>query len=192
MRSFAPLSLLLAVAGIAVSQTINPDTVPQATRDSWCRDQKSSCPLLCLQTSTSETTKSNTCDSKTLAWTCVCGNGLTPNVTQYSLTIPFYECQEYGNQCVKACGQDNTCSDNCRTKNLCGAQSPNPVNTTTATTSSTAAGSSSTGSGSSGTFGGSGTGSSSSSGANSMLQLGQSYGIGILLASVFAGATLML
>lgn len=52
---------------------------------------------------------------KTLSWDCVCKGGIVPNVTEYSLTVPFHECQEYGNQCVTACGlANNACANNCR------------------------------------------------------------------------------
>lgn len=73
-------------------------------------------------------------EKKTLTYGCVCGNGMQPNVSEYSLTLPYFTCQEWGNQCVKACGQDNTCSSACREDHPCGAQSPTPANTTSTTT----------------------------------------------------------
>ncbi|KAF2088347.1 hypothetical protein K490DRAFT_602, partial [Saccharata proteae CBS 121410] len=132
------------------SQTIDPDTVPIADRDQWCLAQTTQCPLICLQTSAnSATTVSNTCNPNTLAYSCVCANNLSPNVTQYSQTIPYFECTEYGNQCVANCSQgDNLCASACRTDNPCGAQSPVRVNTSTITTmsSTTSGGSAATGS----------------------------------------------
>lgn len=63
----------------------------------------------------SETGTGTDAYQETLQYSCVCGDGQTPDLAQYSLTIPFYECQTYGNQCVKACGlADNACSDKCR------------------------------------------------------------------------------
>jgi len=193
MRSFAPIAVLLAIAGLSTSQQIVPDSVPSSTRASWCSDQKASCPLICLQTSNQAGTASNTCDPTNLAWTCVCKNGQTPNITEYSLTIPFYECQEYGNQCVKACGlSNNACADNCRTQNLCGAQSPKQYNTTTTSATSSATGSAASSSGSSdGTFGGSGATGGSKNGAGSLTGMSAVPGV-VVLVGVLGGFSLLL
>jgi len=52
-------------------------------------------------------------------------------MTEYSLTLPFHMCQEWGNQCVTACGLGaNQCASDCREKHPCGAQDPTRVNTT--------------------------------------------------------------
>jgi len=191
MRSIAALPLL-AIASLVGSQTIEPSSVPLSTRDSWCTDQTTTCPLLCTQETNSATTYANDCNPNTLQWDCVCKNGLSPNVSQYSLTIPYHECEEYGNQCVTACGlSNNACSQNCRTQNVCGAQDPTRVNTTT-TSSSTTSGSSSTSTGGQfGSFGGSGSSGGKTS-ASSMLQIGQVYGIGAVAAGIFVGFSLFL
>lgn len=90
---------------------------------------------ICLQTSAhSSITRENDCVAKTLTYSCVCSNGITPNVSQYSLTLPYYICQEWGNQCVTACGQDNSCASACREDHPCGAQNPKTVNSTTTST----------------------------------------------------------
>jgi len=131
-----------------------------------------------------------------LAWTCVCANGETPSVANYSQTVPYYICTEWGNQCVAACGQDNSCSSNCRQQHPCGAQNPTRVNSSTITSTMSQTG---TGSGSAetgGTFGGqsgdSGSSSGNKSGAVSILELGQTMGIGFIAASVFAGFCILL
>jgi hypothetical protein len=54
---------LLAVAGFATAQTVNPDSVDQATRDAWCNDQTSACPILCSQTTHTTNVESNTCET---------------------------------------------------------------------------------------------------------------------------------
>jgi hypothetical protein len=59
MRPF--ILLPLAAAGLAAAQTINPNSVDQSTRDAWCNDQTSACPILCSQTTQSTNTESNTC-----------------------------------------------------------------------------------------------------------------------------------
>jgi len=194
MRSFAVATVLTGLASIVGSQSIDPTSVPLSTRDSWCQDQKNSCPLLCLQTANSAATTSNTCDPATLDWTCVCTNGQTPNETEYSLTIPFHVCQEYGNQCVTACGQNNACSNNCRTQFTCGAADPTKINSTSSSTGTSTASSGKTSSSGFSSFGGSGSDSGSSGGKStgSIVQVGQSLGLGLVVAGVMAGFAMML
>ncbi|KAF2435757.1 hypothetical protein EJ08DRAFT_645445 [Tothia fuscella] len=203
MRYIAALSLLAALVG---SQSVDPSTVPINLRNVWCRDQKAACPLLCTQQTKSGSTTSNLCEPKTLDWSCVCAvGGITPNVSEYSQTIPYYQCTEVANQCVTNCGlANNACADRCRTARPCGAQNPTRVNTTSSTASSS--GSQATGAAateeSSGTFGGSGNpgaASSSAAGASSSksaaitaLNIGQAYGLTILFGGFFAGFALLL
>jgi len=192
MRSIALLPLL-AITSLVGSQNIDPTSVPLATRDSWCTDQTTTCPLLCTQETNSATTYANDCSPSTLQWDCVCKNGLSPNVSQYSLTIPYHECQEWGNQCVAACPISNSaCAQNCRTQYTCGANNPTRVNATTSS-SATAAGSTSTSTGGQfGSFGGSGSSTGGKSAASSLFQIGQLYGMGAVAAGIFAGFTLLL
>lgn len=61
------------------------------------------------------TTLDNECDADALTYSCVCENNVSPNITQYSQTLPFYICQAWGTQCVAGCGNGaNTCADKCR------------------------------------------------------------------------------
>jgi hypothetical protein len=60
------------------------------------------------------TTVDNECDPDALTYSCVCENNVSPNITQYSQTLPFFICQEWGNQCVTGCNGNNTCADSCR------------------------------------------------------------------------------
>jgi len=190
MHSFAILPIL-AIASLVGSQTIDPNSVPLSTRDSWCTDQKTACPLLCTQQTNSATTFANDCDPATLNWHCVCKDGLSPNASEYSNTIAFHECQEFGTQCVNKCALgDNVCATNCRTQYTCGAKDPTRVNATTTSSSTTAGSTSASTSGSFGTFGGSG--SNNKSAATSLLQIGQVYGMGVVAAGIFAGFALML
>lgn len=128
MRSAFALAIA-ASASLAVAQeqyTIDPDTVQSSTRDYWCQQNEAQCPLICLQQPgvTSLTTQENTCDSEALTYQCVCENGVVPNVTQYSQTLPFFICQAWGNNCVDDCNGDSTCQSKCRDDHPCGAQSP--------------------------------------------------------------------
>ncbi|KAJ4363696.1 hypothetical protein N0V95_001011 [Ascochyta clinopodiicola] len=144
MRSTLALSFA-AFAGLAAAQTtaqsdypyrIDPQSVSSANRQYWCDQNVAQCPLICLQQPgiTSSTTEENECDPDQLTYSCVCENGVAPNITQYSQTLPFYICQEWGNQCVKNCNGDNTCANSCRADHPCGAQSPYLGNSTTSST----------------------------------------------------------
>ncbi|KAL8909403.1 MAG: hypothetical protein Q9207_000238 [Kuettlingeria erythrocarpa] len=108
---------------LSEAQTIDPSTVSDETKTKWCNDQKAACPLLCLQQGASDEPTANDCTDSTLVYSCICSNGLQPNASEYSQTIPFYECQEAGNQCVARCPKtDSACQTTCRTANPCGAQ----------------------------------------------------------------------
>ncbi|KAJ5124548.1 uncharacterized protein N7515_008373 [Penicillium bovifimosum] len=131
--------LILASAVTLVNSQFDPLSVPLATREAWCNSQTSACPLLCLQlpgASGSPTT--NTCSPSTLDYYCLCNNGVTPNASEYSQTIPYYTCTESNEQCVRKCDGNSVCQNACRVDNPCGAQDPKRVNvTTTATKSAT-------------------------------------------------------
>jgi hypothetical protein len=188
---FAAAALLATLVG---AQTIDPNSVPLATRDQWCVSQQASCPELCAQQSPtgSLSTASNTCDPKTLDYSCVCASGLAPNASQYSQTIPYFICTEYNNQCVSACGQDNACASACRQDHPCGAKDPTRVNvtSTSATASATSSTASSTGFD---TFGGSGSSSHSSSAVKiAAYNIASTYGFAAVVGGLFVGFGLML
>ncbi|KAL2041507.1 hypothetical protein N7G274_005889 [Stereocaulon virgatum] len=196
----------LFVAGLvplAAPQTIDPSTVDQSTKDTWCTNQKSSCPLLCLQIpGASSTPESNTCDATSLAYSCVCSNGQQPNASQYSQTIPYYECTQAATNCVNNCSpSDSSCQSACRSDHPCGAQDPIRVNTSTmstmASTTTGGAGASSTadttanGQNTFTGFGGSSpTGTSKSSAV--ALGFGRTYGLATVLVGVCGGFILLL
>lgn len=174
---------------------VDPSTVPLSVRSSWCFSQTTSCPLLCLQLpGQTSTTSANSCDPKTLTYKCICQNGQSPNSSEYSQTLPFYMCQEYGNQCVAACSGDPACQSSCREDHPCGAQNPTRVNTTASATSPTQTESAAPGTAFTGLGGSSATGASDSdkSGSLAALDLGQSYGLAIVFAFVFAGFALVM
>jgi len=203
-------SLLSALISLAASQSIDPNTVPLSTRDAWCTSQITACPLLCLQIpgESSAATESNTCDPTTLDYSCVCANGLSPNASQYSQTVPYFICTQYNTNCVNSCNGDSTCQSACTQDHPCGAQNPTRVNTSTISTMtatstsgggasavSTAAGGSTVYSG----FGGAtatSTASSGNSGGTSgaaamFLSLGHSYGVVAVAAGILAGFSLL-
>ncbi|KAK3065073.1 hypothetical protein LTS18_011534 [Coniosporium uncinatum] len=211
MISLAVLPIFMAAVGLSTAQTIDPNSVSSSLRATWCQSQTTQCPLICLQTiANTAATTSNTCDPATLDWSCVCAGGTTPSIANYSLTIPFFECQEWGNQCVTGCGQNNDCSSNCRQQHPCGAQNPTRVNTTSSTSSTasrTASGSStasatddtagysgfgSSGSTPSATAGAASGNSNSNTSAATVLNLAQSYSFAVVFAGFFAGFALLL
>jgi len=195
----------LLFLGASADYFIDPTTVPLATRSKWCEAQISSCPLLCTQfPGGSSTTAANTCDPKTLQYYCICGNGLSPNASQYSQTIPYFECVEWGQNCVASCGANNNiCAASCLQNNPCGAQNPIRVNvTSTSSTMSTAAATAD--SASTSATGGvvyTGYGGSAATatptpdvknGAQTVLDLGRSYGLSLVILGLFSGFALMI
>lgn len=124
-------------------------------------------------------------------------------MSEYSLTIPYFTCQEWGNQCVDGCKGDAGCATSCREDNPCGAQDPERVNITSTST-SLAPGTSQTdasttddgttiftdtpGGGSNG--GSSGSSSGNDEGAASLLTLGSAYGLTVVMGGMFLGFAL--
>jgi hypothetical protein len=216
MPSFKTSATVLAAALFSMSvnsqvvYTINPESVSLPTRQGWCSSQTASCPLLCLQLAgDSSTTAVNECDAEALSYECVCGNGLSPNASEFSQTLPYFECQEYGNQCVAACNGNTPCQSACRDDHPCGAQNPTRVNLTTST-SSTATGSpagATTGAGGEVVYNGLGgdaatttpasgaqatSPSDSKNGSQMALDIGRSYSFAVVFAGLFAGFALVM
>ncbi|GAB1310047.1 Cdp-alcohol phosphatidyltransferase protein [Madurella fahalii] len=186
-------STLLALAGaVAVSADlwIDPETVSMAERMAWCRDQESSCPTICLQTTTGPPI-TNTCNPEDLTYGCVCSDNRQPNMTEYTLTLPYHVCMRWGDQCVTACGHDNGCAASCREDNPCGAQSPTRVNTTTVTSTTSTATSAPTDRVYD-DFDDSEGSTDSGENAAGALRFGNSYGLGVVAAGLFAGFAVML
>lgn len=208
MPSYTAIAaLIVASFKLIGSQTIDPSTVDSDTKNKWCDQQIAQCPLLCLQlpNATTDATAENTCDPPSLVYSCVCENGLSPNASEYSQTIPYFECKEYGTQCVSKCtDNDSTCQTACRTDHPCGAQDPKRVNTSTlTTTSATSTGSSAASESASAasttdysgfvTTPAPSSGSGGSNGAQALaIGFGRTYGLAIVLASVCGGFMILL
>jgi len=188
----AALAATVVFASIAKAQySIDPDSVPLSTRQAWCSSQTFQCPVICEQLSPLPTLV-NECDPTTLTYGCLCGNNQQPNISEYSLTLPFYVCQQAGNDCVANCGQNNECSSACRQDHPCGATDPKRFNTTAtaSTTSVPTATQTSSDTIFSGTPGSSGT-SSSKNAAISALEVGRAYGLAVVLGSMFVGFAML-
>lgn len=86
-----------------------------------------------------------TCLQNTLAYTCVCNNGLSPDLSQYQNTIPSFECAEYKGQCLQNNAGNATAQDQCE-KITCGTQTAsNLISSSTSASSSSSAASSGSG-----------------------------------------------
>lgn len=140
-----------------------------------------------------------------LTYSCICSNGQQPNSSEYSQTIPYFECTQAATDCVNKCEQtDTSCQSACRSDNPCGAQNPTRVNTSTistmaATTTSAGGKASTTGASASDTFtgfGGTSTASSKSVAPARIqalaLGFGGEYGLLIVLGGMMGGFMFML
>ncbi|KXL41355.1 hypothetical protein M433DRAFT_139032 [Acidomyces richmondensis BFW] len=211
MKSFTVVTACAALLASVHAQqqyTIDPNSVSNSTKEQWCLSQTSECPLICLQTSPSDPNpESNTCDPTTLTYACVCGNGLSPNVSEYTQTLPYFICQEWGTQCVSNCGNDNTCASNCRSQHPCGAQHPIRANSSTISATKTPTGTTSLPAGATTNsagqtiysgFGGAAASTSGSSAGSAVhvqaaaLNAGQTFGVLGLIGALFGGFAFLL
>ncbi|KAI9811343.1 MAG: hypothetical protein M1827_005503 [Pycnora praestabilis] len=205
MRSVTAIAFVFATIASA-QYSIDPNSVPESTRDTWCTNQQTSCPLLCTQIANGNSgTNQNTCDPDSLTYSCVCANGISPNASEYSQTLPYFICTEYDTQCVNNCNGDSGCQSACRSEHPCGAQDPTKYNLTTSSSmAATKTGSAASSTGSAGAvytgLGGAPAatssagqkGSKAASAAVAAIDIGQSYGAGIIAVGIFAGFALML
>lgn len=115
---------------------------------------------------------------------------MQPNVSEYSLTLPYFVCVQWGTQCVAGCGNDSGCASACRQDHPCGAQDPKRYNTTTSSSSPATA----TGSSSTGVFTGLAGQSPHSKGsyAPAVAEVGRATVLMVVLGSLFAGFAVML
>ncbi|KAK3983914.1 hypothetical protein QBC44DRAFT_375745 [Cladorrhinum sp. PSN332] len=187
-------STLLALASalvVSADYWIDPNSVSLSERMAWCNDQRSSCPTICLQTTTGKPLI-NECDPTELRYGCLCSDNKQPNMTEYTLTLPYHVCTAWGTQCVAACGSNNQCSASCREDNPCGAQSPTRVNSTTSSTMPATATPTSTGAGAVDGFA---DGSSNNNGKGQSagaLTFGSVSNIAVAAVGLFAGFAVLL
>jgi hypothetical protein len=184
---------ILALAStvmVAADYYIDPSSVDLGTRKSWCQTELSTCPIICQQVPPGGYL-TNTCDPETLQYGCVCANGLQPNVSEYSLTLPYFVCTEWGVQCVKGCGSDNNCASSCTQGHPCGALNPTRVNTSTITT-MPATSTASANQVFTGLAGGSSSSKPNNNAAPPAMEFGGAYGLAMVAGSLLAGFFMML
>jgi hypothetical protein len=191
--SFASLTSMV----LAREYQIEPSSVPLGDREFWCQQETTTCPLICAETGPG-TTLVNTCDPQTLTYGCLCGNDMRPNVSEYSLTLPYFVCREWGIQCVDNCPDfDNACASSCTQDNPCGALNPQRV--TTSVASATAAPTSSSTDDSNQIFtdtpgsdnSDNDSGSNNDNAAVSLISAGRAYGLAVVLGGMFVGFAIL-
>ncbi|KAK3397935.1 hypothetical protein B0T20DRAFT_393727 [Sordaria brevicollis] len=197
--STALLALASSLTLVNADIWIDPESVTLAERKNWCMNEIASCPLIC-QNEDPRPVISNECDADTLQYSCVCGNNNTPNLTEYSLTIPYHTCVKYVENCVNENMGNNIEQAACAENNRCGAKNPQKSNATTTATSTTASPSAS----SSGTGVYDGLAGDTTDGADSSNNKGgnnkenaaprmlESIGATLVFGSLFAGFAIML
>jgi hypothetical protein len=141
MKSFAPILLAsVGLIGLSTAQVYpptNPDDIDINIRNLWCVNQQEACPALC-QDQEQVGAMANDCDPETLEFQCLCENNKSPNMTEYSMTIPYHLCKQSITDCVANCGNgEAVCSDLCFTGKKCGATAPTRHNSTTTSSSPT-------------------------------------------------------
>lgn len=198
MQSFL-ISTLLASSAVFSTAYAQVYTYPNITdidinvRTQWCTSQTSACKLLCQNQELK--VSANECYPDNLYYQCTCSNGLTPNATEYSQTIPFFICRLEVQDCQTACSGDASCVSLCASGRQCGATDPTRVNATTTSSSTTRSSATSQSSGTqtdangfaiTGTSAAS-SDSDSSSSASTLLEAGSIYGMGVLVAGLAAG-----
>ncbi|KAI8870500.1 hypothetical protein GQ42DRAFT_15430 [Ramicandelaber brevisporus] len=109
------------VAALAVL-AVDPSTLSNRDKSSWCAYQKNFCINLCKNI-TSVSPKQATCDSGSLSWNCVCSDGKTPDSDVWTFPIVYYTCNADVEACqAKTCKKgDALCYQQCQLSKNCTA-----------------------------------------------------------------------
>ncbi|KAF1953932.1 hypothetical protein CC80DRAFT_494178 [Byssothecium circinans] len=107
--------------GIQPCCTVQPNSVPQSQRETWCKASTNTCPELCGGQG-NIASGGNDCSPSTLAHTCECRNGTKPNLAEYEQTVEAQMCRFWYSGCINATNQDASLQFNCdqTRNNLCG------------------------------------------------------------------------
>ncbi|KAK5806890.1 hypothetical protein VI817_001148 [Penicillium citrinum] len=176
-----------------LTQTLFPRRLSLTTvlsfPDSWCTGQRNVCPEIC-----STGTKQNTCDPKTLQFSCVCSDDKTPDVSQYVQTVPFYVCQANFAQCIQNHPDDADGQKECKEAAQCGSKNASSISTTTTASSSasattTLAMTTSTDESTSET---SSSVAAAATTSNAAIAMGESYSSGVMVGAMFLAARMFL
>ncbi|KAI8606600.1 hypothetical protein EDD21DRAFT_439390 [Dissophora ornata] len=108
-------------------------SVDNSTKLTWCENQVGFCTNVCQELTKGSEALDNRCDIMTLQYSCQCKGGVVPNTTEYTYTIPYFECVADVQLCIHDCPlSDNGCYANCNQRN-CAAEFPKKYNQTIAT-----------------------------------------------------------
>jgi len=104
--------------------------------------------------------------------------------------MAYYICTEAGNQCVSKCQQhDSSCQTACRVDHPCGAQDPIRINVTTTTTAASSATATATAGNSANPLG---TNAATGGTVRMSLEMGNVYGLCLLVGAFIAGFAVLL
>ncbi|EAQ93664.1 hypothetical protein CHGG_01899 [Chaetomium globosum CBS 148.51] len=183
------LAFMGAVA-VSADYWVDPETVPDylKTTSAACASRFASKLRVAIPRSTPAI-------PETLTYGCVCSDGKQPNVTEYTLTLPYHVCTAWGTACVADCGSNNKCASDCREKHPCGAQTPTRVNDTSSTTAAVPAATSTAPPADQaydGLADGSGGNNDDDKNAAGSLRFANSYGLAVVAGGLFAGFAVLL
>ncbi|ORY02171.1 hypothetical protein BCR34DRAFT_605652 [Clohesyomyces aquaticus] len=112
----------------SASATLDPNSVPSATRSQWCTSEILTCSTVCGSLGASD----NTCNPNDLTYTCTCSNGVSYTLEEYSGSLPAFECQQLKSQCISDHPNDPSGQQACNSTS-CGTKSAVAVSTGSAT-----------------------------------------------------------
>ncbi|MCJ1253266.1 hypothetical protein MMC24_001077 [Lignoscripta atroalba] len=169
------------LAGFVAAQgnniTIDPNSVSLTERNSWCNGQVNTCGMLC-----GGQVDANNCTGSDLTYSCLCAsNHSAPALSLYLETLPFRICQSAFGKCITDHPDDRAGQDQCKQTYVCGTLNASMAQIATTSSASSAMPTSTMASatGSSGM-------STPSATTNLAVKFGQDYGVGVLVAAVFA------
>ncbi|KAJ5082072.1 hypothetical protein N7532_011115 [Penicillium argentinense] len=154
--------------------------------NSWCLGQRNVCPQIC-----EGGTKQNTCDPKSLQFSCICSDGTTPDVAPYVQTVPFYVCEANFGQCINAHPDDADGQKACKEAAQCGSKNASSLSTTTSSSSPSTTMSLTTSTDSSSSETSSSVAAASTT-TNAAIAMGESYSTGIMAGAMFLAARMFL
>ncbi|KAK3694048.1 hypothetical protein B0T22DRAFT_59657 [Podospora appendiculata] len=184
MRQNIFLAALSAVTVVAAQNfTIPQGSVDPTTLNQWCSAQMDTCNTLC-----SNNWASNTCDTTTFGYNCKCSDGSTPDLAEYTQTMPTFICNKAYEICNTAHVGDKKGQDNCTTsiKEKCGTKQPKDFVASAPTTSSSAPSSTATGAAASASAAPSSTSSKAAGATHAATYFGN--GVAAVAAGVLAAA----
>ncbi|KAK3677601.1 hypothetical protein LTR78_002451 [Recurvomyces mirabilis] len=146
--------------------SIDVSQVDTQQRLAWCVSQTTSCPQIC-----SGSTTANTCDSNTLNYTCTCSGGSSPNISDYTQTVPFFVCEQWKANCADAHPNDLQGLAGCHSV-VCGAKNASAAGGSSGSSSASSGSASATGSSTGSATGAAGSASATGSAAASAASSG--------------------